>query len=78
MTLSLINSVNEWVDFLFQRLQSTEELSQTHVTFLAIDQMDEEISLDQQEEKDIGGNLVIYWLSDLVTHLKIANQGGNM
>ena len=62
MTLPIIN----WLtDFWIQRLQSTAELTWTHVTFLTIDQKDEETWLNQQEDKDkdkgqgIGSDLVI-------------------
>ena len=34
------------------------------MTFVAIDQMDVKILLDQQEDKDIGSNLVFQWLND--------------
>ena len=62
MTLPIIN----WLtDFWIQRLQSTAELTWTHVTFLTIDKKDEETWPNQQEDKDkdkgqgIGSDLVI-------------------
>ena len=39
-------------DSLFQRLQSTVEVSKTHVSFLTIGQKDEGTRRDQQEDKD--------------------------
>ena len=66
MTLPLINWLIKWLtDFWIQHLQSTAELTWTHVTFLTIDQKDEETWLNQQEDKDkdkgqgIGSDLVI-------------------
>ena len=66
MTLPIINWLIKWLtDFWIQRLQSTAELTWTHVTFLTIDQKDEETWLNQQEDKDkdkgqgIGSDLVI-------------------
>ena len=53
MTLPLINWLIKWLtDFWIQRLQSTAELTWTHVTFLTNDQKDEETFPNQQEDKD--------------------------
>ena len=46
------DSASESDIFLFQRLQSTAELSQTRVTLLTINQKDKETWYDQQEDKD--------------------------
>ena len=52
-TIRDIHSVGEWVcDSLFQRLQSTVEVSKTRVSFLTIGQKDEGTRRDQQEDKD--------------------------
>ena len=48
--MSSSESVNESVSF--QRLQRTLQNCRRHVTFLKIDQKDEEIWHDQQEGKD--------------------------
>ena len=53
MTLPIINWLIKWLtDFWIQRLQSTARLTWTHVTFLTIDQKDEETWPNQQEDKD--------------------------
>ena len=56
MTLPIINWLIKWLtDFWIQRLQSTAELTWTHVTFLTIltiDQKDKETWPNQQEDKD--------------------------
>ena len=52
--LRQLETFTQWgvCDSLFQRLQSTVEVSQTHVSFLTIGQKDEGTRRDQQEDKD--------------------------
>ena len=55
-------------DFWYWRLQSIAELSKTPVTFLTIDQKDEETWYDQQDidkDKGIGSDLVFTFKEDV-------------
>ena len=68
MTLSLTHSVTK-CDFDFSVFGALQSFLQTHVSFLTIDQKDEETRYDQQEDKDNG--------KDMLTHEDVYEGGDN-